>query len=178
MRLHLWISDGFRGDNRKVSITGEVYFEVAKDAAHPFIVSDGDNEIQVIGTHFDVNGYTDSRSMTVTLAEGLIKLNGKLILKPGQQASVNQAGDIQTAPADLETALAWKNGLFIFKETSIDQVMFQVSHWYNARIVYQNNISEHFNARIPRDVPVSKLLHLLEATGRVHFKIEIKPSRL
>jgi transmembrane sensor len=164
--------EAFTDSVRKVELTGEGYFEVAKDPDHPFIVLKGNNEVRVLGTHFNVNAYTDNQETIVTLAEGSVKLNESVILKPGEQGSINQEGKIQTSSADLETALAWKNGQFIFKMTPMEQIMLQVSHWYNARIIYQGNVSEHFNARIPREVPVSKLLHLLEATGQVHFKIE------
>ncbi|HEV3224165.1 MAG TPA: FecR domain-containing protein [Puia sp.] len=164
--------EGFTDSVRKVELTGEGYFEVAKDAAHPFIVSKGNNEVRVLGTHFNVNGYTDNRETIVTLAEGSVELNASVMLKPGEQGSIDPDGRIQTSPADLETALAWKDGQFIFKKTPMEQIMRQVSHWYDARIIYQDNVSEHFNARIPRGVPVSKLIHLLEATGQVHFKIE------
>ncbi len=164
--------EGFTDSVRKVELTGEGYFEVAKDATHPFIVSTGNNEVRVLGTHFNINTYSDNRETIVTLTEGSVELNASVKLKPGEQGSIDPEGRIQTSSADLETALAWKNGQFIFKMTPMDQIMRQVSHWYNARIVYQDNVSEHFNARIPREVPVSKLLHLLEATGQVHFKIE------
>jgi transmembrane sensor len=159
---------------RRVELSGEGYFEVAKDASHPFIVMAGDNEIRVLGTHFDVNHYTDNPDIIVTLAEGSVKLNRSVLLKPGEEGLINNAGHIQIEKADLEVNLAWKDGQFVFKMTPLEEVMREVSHWYDARVVYQDNNTEHFNARIPRDVPVSKLLHLLEATGRVHFKIEDK----
>jgi ferric-dicitrate binding protein FerR (iron transport regulator) len=164
----------FSDSVRKVEVTGEAYFEVAKDAVHAFIVKTGNNELRVLGTHFNVNAYEDNREIIITLAEGSVKLNGSVTLKPGEQGAIDLSGKIQTSPADLETALAWKDDQFIFKMAPLEQVMNQVSHWYDARIIYQDNNTEHFNARIPRGVPVSKLLHLLEATGRVHFKIEDK----
>jgi transmembrane sensor len=164
----------FSDSVRKVELTGEAYFEVAKDATHPFILSTGNNNVCVLGTHFNVNNYADNQETIVTLAEGSVKLNGSVILRPGEEGSIDPSGKIKTGTADLESVLAWKDGQFIFKMTPLEQVMKQVSHWYNARIFYQDNISDHFNARIPRDVPVSKLLHLLEATGQVHFKIEDK----
>jgi transmembrane sensor len=162
----------FSDSVRKVELNGEAYFEVAKDATHPFILSTGNNNVRVLGTHFNVNNYADNKETIVTLAEGSVKLNGLVFLRPGEEGSIDLSGKIKTGTADLESALAWKDGQFIFKMTPLEQVMKQVSHWYNARIFYQDNISDHFNARIPRDVPVSKLLHLLEATGQVHFKIE------
>ena len=164
----------FSDSVRKVELSGEAYFEVAKDATHPFILLTGKNDVRVLGTHFNVNNYADNREAVITLEEGSVKLNGSVLLKPGEQGVIDQSGKIQTGPADLESALAWKNGQFIFNMMPLEQVMQQVSHWYDARIVYRDNITDHFNARIPRDVPVSKLLHLLEATGRVHFKIEDK----
>jgi transmembrane sensor len=155
-----------------VELTGEGYFEVSKDAAHPFIVKTGVNEVKVIGTHFNVNAYTDNKETVVTLAEGAVKLNQKTTLKPGEEGIIDPTGKIKTGEADLESALAWKDGQFIFKMTPLSEVMKQTANWYDAKIIYQNNITEHFNARIPRDVQVSKLLHLLEATDQVHFKIE------
>jgi len=159
---------------RRVEVTGEAYFEVAKDAKHPFIVTTGKNEVRVLGTHFNINHYPDNRETIITLEEGSVKLNRTVLLNPGEQGLINEDGKIETGPADLESALAWKDGQFIFKMAPLNQVMAQVSHWYDAKIIYRDNNSEHFNARIPRDVPVSKLLHLLETTGRVHFKIEDK----
>jgi transmembrane sensor len=159
---------------RKVELKGEAYFEVSKNPLHPFIVSMESNNVRVLGTHFNVNNYTDNRETIVTLTEGSVKLNGAVTLKPGEEGSIDHSGKIQTRTADIETALAWKEGQFIFKMTPLEEVMKQASHWYDARIFYQDNITDHFNARIPRDVPVSKLLHLLEATGQVHFKIEGK----
>jgi transmembrane sensor len=159
---------------RRVEVTGEAYFEVAKNAKHPFIVEAGKNEVRVLGTHFNVNHYPDNHETIVTLAEGSVKLNGSVLLKPGEQGVISPDGKMVMESADLESALAWKDGQFIFKMAPLDQVMAQVSHWYDAKIVYKDNNTDHFNARIPRDVPVSKLLHLLEATGRVHFKVEYK----
>jgi transmembrane sensor len=164
--------ESFSDSVRKVELTGEGYFEVAKDAAHPFIVKTGENEVRVLGTHFNVNAYADNKETVVTLAEGSVRLNHSKTLKPGEEGTIDQTGEIKTENADLETALAWKEGQFIFKMTPLSDVMKQTANWYDAKIIYKDNITEHFNASIPRDVPVSKLLHLLEATGQVHFKIE------
>jgi transmembrane sensor len=164
--------ESFSDTIRKVDLTGEGYFEVAKDAVHPFIVTTGKNEVRVLGTHFNVNSYSDNKETVVTLVEGSVRLNGTKTIRTGEKGTIDQTGKIQTGPADLETALGWKDGQFIFRMTPLSDVMKQTANWYDARIIYQDNITEHFNARIPRDVPVSKLLHLLEATGQVHFKIE------
>lgn len=162
----------FSDSVRKVELTGEGYFEVAKDALHPFIVSTGENEVRVLGTHFNVNAYPDNKGTVITLAEGAVRLNQNKTLKPGEEGVIDLTGKIKIETADLESALAWKDGQFIFKMTPLSDVMKQTANWYDARIIYKDNKTEHFNARIPRDVPVSKLLHLLEATDQVHFKIE------
>ena len=162
----------FGGPERKVELTGEGYFEVAKDPMYPFEVSTNGSTVQVLGTHFNINAYLDEPVLKVTLAEGSIKLNNSMLLQPGEEARVSKNGNILKGKADLETALAWKNGQFVFKETPLDVLMRQVGRWYNTGIAYETVVNEHFNASIPRDVPVSKLLHILEATDRVHFKID------
>lgn len=164
----------FSGNERSVELTGEGYFEVATSASRPFIVSTNGITVQVLGTHFNVTAYPDDTTINITLAEGSVKVNESVVLKPGQQAQVNRQGVIKKVVADLETTLAWKEGLFVFKNTPIDDVMRQVSRWYDASISYQTKPSEHFNVIISRDEPVSKLLHLLEQTQSVHFKIENK----
>lgn len=164
----------FSGNERSVELTGEGYFEVATSASRPFIVSTNGITVQVLGTHFNVSAYPDDTTINITLAEGSVKVNESVVLKPGQQAQVNRQGVIKKVVADLETTLAWKEGLFVFKNTPIDDVMRQVSRWYDASISYQTKPSEHFNVIISRNEPVSKLLHLLEQTQSVHFKIENK----
>jgi transmembrane sensor len=164
----------FKNDQRIVELNGEAYFEVSKDASRPFVVVSGGTNVQVLGTHFNINAYTDEPQIKVTLTEGKVRVNEATVLKPNQQAVIEKSGQVKTIEADLETDLAWKQQLFIFKATPLDIVMRQVARWYDADIDYQAQTAEHFNFSIPRDVPVSKLLHLMEGTGRVHFKIENK----
>jgi transmembrane sensor len=164
----------FGGKKRAVSLTGEGYFEVTKDPMYPFEVTAGANSVQVLGTHFNINAYSDEPVLMVTLAEGSVRVNDKATLRPGEQAQVNQGAEIKIVAADLEKELAWKNGLFIFKQTQLDEVMRQVGRWYNCEVKFEATISDHFNASISRDVPVSNLLSYLEGTGRVHFQVEDK----
>ena len=164
----------FSGSKRTVTLTGEAYFEVAKDPMFPFAVRTAGTTIVVLGTHFNVNAYIDEPHLAVTLEEGSVKVNEGLVLKPGEQTQVNPDGKMQTISADMEAVLAWKNGNFIFRQATLESVMRQLARWYNCDINYQSAITEHFNASVLRDVPVSKLLHLLEETGAVHFKIEDK----
>jgi ferric-dicitrate binding protein FerR (iron transport regulator) len=160
---------------RQVNLSGEAYFEVARDPAHPFVVVSGNNKVEVLATRFNVNAYANQKMTIVTLAEGAVKVNQKAVLKPGEQARVALAGgEIRTATVDLDPVLAWTKGRFLFSQTPLPEVMDQIAHWYDAKIVYRDSVTDHFNASISRDSTVSKLLHLLEATGSVHFKIEDK----
>jgi ferric-dicitrate binding protein FerR (iron transport regulator) len=172
----------FGGNERRVELTGEGYFEVAKDAAHPFIVKANNNTVKVLGTHFNINAYTDEPMLKVTLAEGSVKVNDSKVIKPGQQAQVNYpASGIEPGwsyrvieNADMEAEMAWQKGMFVFKGTDLEDIMRQVSRWYDADIEYNFRPVLHLNAEISRNTPVSKLLHLLEGPDRVHFKIENK----
>jgi ferric-dicitrate binding protein FerR (iron transport regulator) len=167
----------FTGKERTVSITGEVYFEVAKNPKQPFKVKTGDQVIEVLGTHFNVNAYSDEQTLKTTLVEGKVKVTtgaSSLLLQPGQQASNNQ-GKLNLNPnPDIEETLAWKNGLFQFNGTNIETIMRIVSRWYGVEVVYKDKIEEQFVAEIPRNVNVSKLLELLELTKQVKFSVNNK----
>jgi transmembrane sensor len=164
----------FTGKTRAVELTGEAWFEVAKDPMFPFEVKVNETIVQVLGTHFNVNAYANDPLLKITLEEGSVQVNRQLVLKPGQQAQVNAAGNVQAVAADLETELGWKNGLFVFKHARIETIMRQLARWYDCEVIYKDTISEQFNASITRNTPVSKLLHYLEGTGAVHFTIDNK----
>ncbi|MCO5238980.1 MAG: FecR domain-containing protein [Chitinophagaceae bacterium] len=167
----------FTGKERKVSITGEAYFEVAHNSAMPFKVISGKTEVTVLGTHFNVNAYTDEANTKVTLLEGAIQLKNpgaNRILRPGEQAQITDK-IVVTANVDLEEVMAWKTGKFIFGEKAdIETVMRQVSRWYDVDIEYQGKVTSHFGGTISRQVNISEVLNILEATGRVKCKVEGK----
>jgi ferric-dicitrate binding protein FerR (iron transport regulator) len=174
----------FIGKERNVEITGEAYFEVAHDAAMPFKVKintplgDG-GEVEVLGTHFNVNAYADEATVNTTLLEGKVKVSknaGVVLLKPGQQAQlINQDQLKLVENADIDAAMAWKNGIFLFKKNDMETIMRQVARWYDADIVFENKIPGYFVATgIPRTMPVSQLLKALEMAGGVHFEIDNK----
>lgn len=166
----------FPGKERRVFVTGEIFFEVAKDKTKPFRVVAGDVTVEALGTQFNVNAYTNEPFFSTTLIEGSIRVSkGSVvkILKPSQQAQLTNA-EFQIVDTDNDDAIAWKNNQFKFTNTSIGEIMRQIARWYDADIVYQDNVTLHLNATIGRDVPVSKLLNILEATNEVHFKIDGK----
>jgi transmembrane sensor len=168
----------FIGKSRKVTITGEAYFEIAENASRPFIVHVGDMEIEVLGTHFNVMAYGNELSVKTTLAEGNVRVrygNNSVNLQPNQQAVLEPSGRIIVEEnANIEEALACKNGLFYFERASIDDVMRQVQRWYNVDIVYEGSINRKFHVDISRGVSLSKLLKMLEETGWLKFRLEGK----
>lgn len=166
----------FSGNERKVFVTGETYFEVAKDKSKPFRAVADDVTIEALGTRFNINDYRNEPFMSATLVEGSVLVsNGKTdnILKPGQQAQLSATG-FSIANVETTDIIAWKDNQFKFINTPLDVIMRQVERWYDAEVVYESKPTDHFNAEVSRDVPVSKLLHYLELTNRVHFKIENK----
>lgn len=169
----------FTGNERRVEMTGEAYFEIAKQTAPggkgriPFIVEVDGTQVEVLGTHFNVNAYSDEPVIKTTLLEGIVKVvkgGNSALLKPGQQAQV-KGTSINTIAADTDLEMAWVNGLFQFKKANVKSIMRQVSRWYNVEIEYSGDPTSTFSGTIPRSVNASKLFALLEATGNVHFKI-------
>ncbi len=164
----------FVANKREVEIIGEAYFEIAQDSKRPFIVKANKTEVAVLGTHFNINTYTDIIDTRVTLLEGSVRVtkdNFSRILKPGEQAKVNESVDVINS-ADIEEVMAWKNGKFQFEGASIETIMNQVARWYNTEIIYEGKIEGNFVVSISRKLPVSKLLNLLSLTDRVKFEIK------
>ncbi|MDP4284168.1 MAG: FecR domain-containing protein [Bacteroidota bacterium] len=165
----------FEGKERNVTVTGETYFEVAKNPAMPFKIKANDMEVQVFGTHFDIMAYDDESSINTTLLEGSLKVTkGSLskMLVPGQQSIVNKTGDIKVVDASIDEVMAWKNGWFQFNAYDIGQVMRQISRWYNVDIVYEGRVPVgHYTGMVSRENDISQVLKIMEAGG-VRFKIE------
>lgn len=167
----------FSQEKRIVTITGEAYFEIAEDAQRPFVVRKGDMEIQVLGTSFDVNAYDDEPAIKVTLLEGKVRVasgpDQSAILRPGQQARIGR--DIAVASdVSIDEAVAWKNGKFRFNVTGIQEVMRQIARWYDVEVEYKGNTTTRFWGSISRHVSIDKVLHMLEETGGVKFRVEGK----
>ena len=166
----------FTGSDRTVEVTGELYFEVAKDHSKPFKVKTNGTEIEVLGTHFNVNGY-DELTKT-TLLEGSVKVksgNKTGLLNPGQQAQTSPGGAIETSNSvNVEQVMAWKNGRFVFEDASLETIMDQVSRWYDVDVVYQDKVPKRFfTADISRNINLTVFLKVLNESG-VRFKIEGK----
>lgn len=168
----------FSGKERNVRlITGEGYFEVAKNKKMPFRVSSDKQVIEVLGTHFNINNYADESSLKTTLLEGSVRVlaqtgMGKqnVILKPGEQSSVGS--ELKVEKADLQEVMAWKNNRFTFNSQPLEGIMRQISRWYNVDVEYRGDISgKEFTGTISRYANVTQVLKMLELTNLVHFKI-------
>lgn len=167
----------FTGKERKVDVTGEVYFEVVHNAGMPFVVQKDGVRVQVLGTHFNVNSYNEESSLNVTLLEGAVRVVSGIHrsdIRPGQQAQVREGSLQLVNNVNLEEVMAWKNGTFRFGGTGIETIMRQLSRWYDVEVVYNKKIDEIFYAEIPRNTPLSDVLKALELTGEVRFAIEGK----
>jgi len=179
---HIWLNAAssvrfpvnFSRKERIVEITGEAYFEIAPDAARPFLVHHKNMTVQVLGTHFNVNAYTDERSVATTLLEGSVKvISGKdqTLIIPGQQVQMSNGTMKVVNEVNTEEVVAWKNDQFYFRKADIHTIMRQLSRWYNIKVDYEGSeIDERFYARIPRNVPISEVLKALSLTGSVHFR--------
>ncbi len=166
----------FTGATREVELKGEAYFEIAKDASHPFMVKSGRSMVQVLGTHFNISAYPDEDLSEVTLCEGSVKLTvGKqlTVLKPGEQASFNRHDDmIALKDVDVEEAIDWKNGYFQFDNASMEKVMNKIKRWYNIDVEFQGpKPSVKFTGMISRNYRLSRVLELLRSTGGVDLEL-------
>ncbi|MBO9565594.1 MAG: FecR domain-containing protein [Niastella sp.] len=197
---HVWLNAAsslrfattFTGNERNVELTGEAYFEVAKDATKPFKVhfttsTEGkDGVVEVLGTHFNINAYDDEVNTRTTLLEGSVRVSpaqssplearSSKILTPGQQASIssqsNQSTTIQVQTVDTEEVIAWKNGKFQFNQADIKTVMRQIARWYDVEVEYEGPLSkEKFEGEIPRNSSLTDVFRILELSS-VHFKTE------
>lgn len=166
----------FSGKKRVVEINGEAYFEVAHNPAMPFVVKTNKQEIEVLGTHFNVMAYNDEPEVQTTLVQGSVKINtaqNALILKPGQQAVVAESKVTLNPNADLESAIAWRSGKIQFIDMNIQHIMRMLSRWYDFEAEYETKqLNITFGGSFSRYKNLSTILKSLESTGDVHFKIE------
>lgn len=167
----------FAGKERRVVLSGEAYFEVAKNKKMPFKVAVNEMNVQVLGTHFNVMGYPEDKEVKTTLLEGAVKLqsahhNTRLV--PGQQGVFINSG-FTVAMVNTDDVVAWKEGFFVFDNESIESTMQKISRWYNVEVVFENKksmLNQHsFGGTISRHKNIDMVLKALEATGSVHFKI-------
>jgi len=161
---------------RKVQLAGEAYFQVAKDKQHPFIVESKGQQVEVLGTHFNISAYPEDRQITTTLEEGRVKVTAASqseVLRPNQQA-VLSGKDLQVKDVDAEYALAWKNGYFLFNDESLESVMAKVARWYNVDVEFLDESvkSRAFIGTVSRFEKISEVFHMLEKTNVAVFRLD------
>ena len=165
----------FSGNTREVELNGEAYFDVAKNPNKPFKVITKDQIVEVLGTQFNINSYSDEETFKTTLIEGSVKIIYKdrvVLLSPGQQFQPNMKSS-KVIEADTEEVTAWKNGYFLFKDEDIRSIMRKISRWYNVEVNYSGNIPDvGFGGNISRSKDINEVLNVLQLTNAVHFKVE------
>lgn len=170
----------FEGKNREVSLTGEGYFEIAKNESKPFIVhvqTKGYKEdVEVLGTRFNIKAYENDKNIRTTLLEGKVRVTGEessLFLNPGEAAQLKNDGRLHLIKgASIQEAIAWKNGLFYFNNTDIKMVMRQIERWYDKKVEYKGRVNARISGLISRNTDLPKVLQMLELTREAHFNIE------
>ncbi len=165
----------FIGKTREVELSGEAFFDVAKNTEKPFKVITKDQIVEVLGTQFNINSYSDEKDIKTTLIEGSVKIIYKdkvVLLNPGQQFQPVES-KVKVVDADTEEVIAWKNGYFLFKNEDIQSIMRKISRWYNVEVSYSGAIPDvGFGGNISRSKDISEVLNVLQLTNAVHFKVE------
>ncbi len=180
---HIWLNSGssltfpssFTGPGREVQLTGEAYFEVAH-SKKPFKVITTTQTVQVLGTHFNVEAYQDEKAVKTTLLEGSVKVlrkDEKVLLAPGQMSVNNEAQPLQVRNANINEVMAWKDGLFIFDNESIAEVMRKAARWYDVEVRYENNVEEKkLFGVVSRYKTIDELLDNIALAGKIRYRIE------
>jgi transmembrane sensor len=170
----------FIGADREVSITGEAYFEIVRDPAHPFRVRVGDSlAVDVLGTDFDIMAYGDEPSIRTTLLRGAVRVrkgSNALLLKPGEQAESSPPGPPQLIrECDTTAVVAWVGGFFQFRHLDLRQMMRQIQRWYNVQVVYDlpanSPMPSQFGGRIARNLGLDNLILIMQKLG-VHLRVD------
>ncbi len=167
----------FVGRDRRVYLSGEAYFDVVQDEAHPFIVDMGNSSVRVLGTSFNVRAYADEDEVLTTLVQGTVKFSaGKesVTLEPGKQAVLGKSESIETREVDTYLYTAWKEGVFAFKKQRLEEIMKVVSRWYDVNIFWENVSQKEvtFTGKMKRYDDFSKIVEILEMTGNTEFVIK------
>ena len=166
----------FTGKERKVSVTGEAYFEVVKNVSQPFVVKANRISVKDLGTKFNIMSYRNENSVKTTLTEGLIAIStetNQANMQPGEQAVLNNgSSDFIIRKADIEEVLAWKTHKYFFKNTSIKTIMRQLERWYDIDVVYHDDVSSVlFSGGLTQKDNVSQLLEMLQSDSRLRFTL-------
>ena len=169
----------FDGDMRSVSLKGEAYFEVARNESKPFIVEVDEMKVKVLGTAFNVKSYVDEPGIYTTLVQGSVAIfrdgQPEKIIKPGEQAYYNKGvGMLRVSPVDVNEFTAWKDGLFYFKDITLEEILRIVARWYDLEIFYMNESAKSvvYSGKMPMYSSVEDVLRKFEISGDVRFELQ------
>ncbi|MDQ2180113.1 FecR family protein [Marinifilum sp. D714] len=169
----------FSGKTREVQLTGEAYFEVAKDREHPFLVNVSGTRIEVLGTSFNVKAYSDESEIVTTLVEGNVKVNASVsgkstLLKPGQQAVVDdKMREILVQDVDVDLFTSWKEGIFLFKAKRLEDIMNELTRWYDLKVFYMNPVVKdlRFGGHFNKDEEIESIMEMFELTRKINVEV-------
>ncbi len=172
----------FTGNEREVYLEGEAYFEVSKDQQHPFIVRTSRGTVKVLGTGFNVRDYSDEAKVVTTLVNGSVAYRSRkypsktVVLQPGFQVEDKEGGDLRPEKVDVMMYVGWKDGKYIFENTTLEEIMQVLSKWYNVAVFYRNEKVKnlHFTGDLERYDDINDFLEFMEIGGNVHFSIQGK----
>jgi len=180
---HVWLNAAstlsyplmFTDDERWVELSGEAYFEIVHDTK-PFKVISNGQIVHVLGTAFNVDAYANAAAIRTTLLQGAVKLsyqNRETLLKPGEMAVNDLKGKIQIKPADRDKILAWKNGMFVFNNESIADIMRKVARWYDIEVTYEDAVADKkLWGTVSRYRTINELLDNIALAGNINYRIE------
>ena len=170
----------FAADDRNVELTGEAYFEVSKNEKKPFVVSSGNHLVKVLGTQFNISSYADNPNIYTTLAEGKVEVSSisnpevTLMLRPSEQSILNSNNNqIQKRTIDVNQYVAWKDGRFVFRDQTLEEIMRTLSKWYDVQVVFSNEADKQlmFTGNLERYADFGDILAKIEKTNEVNFSI-------
>ncbi len=182
---HVWLNSEselrfplqFTAQQRKVFLTGEAYFEVAKDAKHPFIVEVNGSKIEVLGTGFNVRYYENEGRVVTTLAEGSLcfeSADARVLLKPGEQSILDRTGSLRKREVEVYPYVAWKEGRFVFRKQRLEDIMAMLSRWYNIEVYFEDDESKEitFSGGMMRYEGFEALMNMIETIGSINCTIK------
>ena len=173
--------DTFSANERRVILKGEAYFEVVKDEQKPFYVESNGQVVRVYGTEFNVRSYEEDADIYTTLVSGRVSLqsmNGneaELILTPGKQAVFDKRQQSTSVrPVDTQVVTSWRRGMFVFEEQNLEQIMRDLSRWYNFSYEFKDTSLREtvFMGSVPRYGDFNEILEILEKSGGVKFRVK------
>ncbi len=169
----------FTGKERRVMLSGEAFFDVARDESKPFIVETSRMDVKVLGTRFNVNAYTDNEVVSTTLVDGSVEVASgtqkPITLVPGEQA-YGEAGELEKREVNIRLYTSWIDGRFMFNNVELEEIVKQISRWYDVEIFFTNeNVKRtRFTGGMVKFKPLDDLIRMIESTSPVRFSVKGK----